>query len=61
MDGISVPSRFSCLKIEDEDFIPVPSKSKKKPEIDKQNAKKSNSLIQTNYVKKAAPNQVHIF
>ncbi|KAG5865169.1 hypothetical protein JTB14_004817 [Gonioctena quinquepunctata] len=45
MDGISVPSRFSCLKIEDEEFRPVSNKAnqKKKQESTKQ-VKKNNSI-----------------
>lgn len=55
MDNISVPSRFSCLKIEDEDQNQAP-KLKKKPESFKQNGKKINS---TNNVKKSVPKQVN--
>lgn len=41
---IAVPSRFACLKIEDDDFQPVKSReNKKRP--DKQNAKKQNKAI----------------
>ncbi|XP_023025831.1 G kinase-anchoring protein 1 isoform X2 [Leptinotarsa decemlineata] len=40
MAGISVPSRFSCLKIEDEEFVPVSSKSNKK--LDNKQIKKTN-------------------
>lgn len=57
MDNISVPSRFSCLKIEDEDLNPAP-KLKKKPENFKQNGKKNNS---TNNMKKSVPKQVKNF
>lgn len=56
MDNISVPSRFSCLKIEDEDLNPAP-KLKKKSENLKQNGKKINL---TNNVKKSVPKQVNI-
>lgn len=55
MDNISVPSRFSCLKIEDEDFNPAP-KLKKKSENLKQNGKKNN--LTTNV--KSIPKQVNI-
>lgn len=59
MDNISVPSRFSCLKIEDEDANPAaPNKLKKKSENSKQTSKKGNNIIQTNNVKKSVPKQV---
>lgn len=57
MDGISVPSRFSCLKIEDEDFSPVPNKPKKKTE-NKQIPKKITTLPTSN-TKKTSPRQVN--
>lgn len=39
MDNIAVPSRFACLKIEDDDFQPARSRENKK-KTDKQNSKK---------------------
>lgn len=58
MNNISVPSRFSCLKIEDEDLNTGPNKPKKKPENNKQSGKKSTHLTQINNVKKTLPKQV---
>lgn len=55
---IAVPSRFACLKIEDDDFQPAkPKENKKKP--DKQNAKKQNKgNKQESNEKKAVNKQV---
>lgn len=53
---IAVPSRFACLKIEDDDFRPAKSKDNKKKVDAKQGAKKQEkSSKQTiNNVKKSA-------
>lgn len=59
MDNISVPSRFSCLKIEDEDTISGCNKFKKKSD-NKQNGKKNYLIQQANNVKKSGPRQVQV-
>lgn len=61
MDNISVPSRFSCLKIEDEDFNPAPTKTKKKSDNSKQIVKKNTNLTQINNLKKTLPKQVYFY
>ncbi|KAJ8932941.1 hypothetical protein NQ314_014320 [Rhamnusium bicolor] len=54
---ISVPSRFSCLKIEDEDFRPVANRSTKKKQ-DKQTKKNDVTVVTTSSKKPSLPKPV---
>lgn len=61
MDGISVPSRFACLKIEDEEFHPVSNKSARKKvenNSDKINCKKI--IPDKGCIKKSSSKQVRL-
>lgn len=68
---IAVPSRFACLKIEDDDFRPASSKPKKKPENKQQPIKKLEKSIKQDSNKKTTnksvseekmcSNNVHLF
>lgn len=56
---IAVPSRFACLRIEDDDFRPANSKPKKKVDNNKQTGKKPDkSTKQESNVKKTVSKQV---
>lgn len=57
MDGISVPSRFACLKIEDEEFHPVSHKSAKK-RVDNSGRVDNRKIVQDKGVVKKPARQV---